>query len=90
MLNSLPARRPLAPRDRVHTASWLVALLVHFLGRQGDALAVGTGLDTDCFLIDEAGMCSAVLVDQVQRIAGEVEGVAAGLAFDEVGILVSY
>ena len=89
MLDSLPARRTLAPRDRVQVASRSVSVLVRFLGRQGDALTVGAGLDTDCFLVDEASVCSAVLFDQIQGIAGEVEGVAAGLAFDEVGILVS-
>jgi hypothetical protein len=63
VFNSLPARRALAPRDRVHVASRSVSMLVCFLGRQGDALAVGTGLDSDCFLVDEASMCSAVLID---------------------------
>jgi hypothetical protein len=89
MFDSLPAWRPLAPRNRVQAASRSVSMLVCFLGCQSDALAVGTGLNTDGFLVDESSVCSAVLVGQIQRVTGEVEGMAAGFAFDEVGILVS-
>jgi hypothetical protein len=46
-------------------------------------------LHTHGFFIDEASMRAAVLIDEVQRVAREVEGIAADFAFDEVGVLVS-
>lgn len=45
-------------------------------------------MNPDGFLVEEAGVRAAVLVDEVERVAREVEGIPADLAFDEVGILV--
>ena len=43
----------------------------------------------DSFLVDETGVFAAVLVGQVERVAGELH--AAGLfAFDEVGVILPF
>lgn len=53
------------------------------LGDQLDGVAVG--LDANGLLVDETGIFAAVLVEQVQRVAGELH--AAGLgALGEVGV----
>lgn len=62
--------------------------LARNLVRGDDYTAIRPGLDTDCLVVDEAGMGATVLVGQVQGVTGEVDGAAAGEAFDEVGVVV--
>lgn len=47
-------------------------------------------MDTDSLFVGEASMLIGVLVDKVQRVAGEIVGMAADLAFYKVSIMVSY
>jgi hypothetical protein len=88
MFDSLPVRRPLAPRNRVHAAGRSI-FIIRFFGDQADALAAGPRVNTDGFLIDETGVSATVPIDQIEGVAREVVGMAAGFAFDEVGVLIS-
>jgi hypothetical protein len=89
MFDSLPVRRALAPRNRVHAAGRSISILLRLFSDQADALAGGPRVNTDGFLIDETGVGAAVPIDQIEGVAREVVGMAAGFAFDEVGVLIS-
>ena len=88
MLGSLPDRLPFAPSHYIHAASGPISILAGLLGHQGEALPIRPWLDTDGFLVDEARMCAAVQIEQIQRVAGEKAAMAAIFAFDKVGVLV--
>jgi hypothetical protein len=47
-------------------------------------------LHAQSFLIDEAGVRTAMPVDEIERITGEVVGIAASHTFDEVSVLVAF
>ena len=82
MFDSLPVRRPLAPRNRSYAAGRSIPILLHLLGRQADAVPVRPWMNPNSFLVDETGVCTAVLVDQIQRVAREIVGMAASFTFD--------
>lgn len=90
VVDSLPARRSFPPSNHIHTAGRSIPVLFRLLRRHANPYTVGPGLDPDSFLVDETSVAAAVLVDEIERVAREVVGVAAGHTFDEVGILVSY
>ena len=89
MSDLLRVRCSLAPRNRIQATSRSIAVLLCLLGRQNHTFPARPRLNTDSFPVDETGMCAAVLVDQIQRIAREIVGLTPGSSFDEVGILVS-
>lgn len=65
MSDSLPARRRLSPRNCIHALGRSIPILFRLLGDQGHSFTIGPGMNTDSLLIDEASVCTAVLVDEI-------------------------
>ena len=64
-----------------------LVLILRHLGRHPHGVVIG--LDADGLVVDETGVFAAVLVEEVQRVAGELD-TAGLLALDEEGVAAAY
>ena len=88
---SPPIRLVLLPSEGVQTRSrFLQRIPLGLLPAHSDTLAVRSCLDSDGLFVDKAGLRSALLVCQIERVAREIFSAAAGFALDEEGILISW